>query len=156
MERGLFFLVFTAVLLGWFSHTAVSTFELPYSYSSAPERLSPGDHLSEQQIQVYNDFAVVRAENLFWARFADTNSMDPVLDEKANSLEIKPKNKDDVGIGDIISYEFSGNYLIHRVVNTGHDDKGWYALVKGDNNPEPDPEKVRFEQVRGVVIGILY
>lgn len=155
MERGLFFLVLTAVLLGWFSHTAMSTFEIP-TYSSAPERLSPSDHLAENQIFVYNDFAVVRAENLFWARFSNTNSMDPILDETANSLEIKPKKPENIQVGDIISYVFKENYIVHRVVYSGYDDLGWYALVKGDNNPEPDPEKVRFEQIRGVVVGILY
>ncbi len=156
MERGLYFIMISALLLGWFSHTAMSTFEIPYSYARAPERLSPSDHLAEQQIQVYNDFAVIRADNLFWARFADTNSMDPLIDETSNSLEIKPQTPEEIRAGDIISYAFRENLIIHRVISTGHDETGWYAVVKGDNNPEPDPEKVRFEQIRGVVVGILY
>ena len=35
-------------------------------------------------------------------------------------------------------------------------DKGWYCIMKGDNNPEPDPGRVRFSQLRRVVVAIIY
>ena len=82
--------------------------------------------------------------------------MDPVLDASANSLEIDPEI-DKLAIGDIVSYrsnELNG-LIIHRIVDINEDSAGRYYILKGDNNNAVDPEKVRFEQIQGVVIGVL-
>lgn len=158
MDKWLFLAIICAVLLGWFSHSAASSIssEMPYSFTSVQERVSPSNHLKEKQIQVYDNFVVIQADNLFWAKFTDTNSMDPLIDKDTNSLEVKPKSSDDIKVGDIVSYSFYDSIIIHRVIRIGEDKSGWYAVAKGDNNPEPDPEFVRFSQINGVVIGILY
>ena len=61
-------------------------------------------------------------------------------------------------MGDIISYRSSiaGGLVVHRVIGTGVDDQGVFYIVQGDNNPVRDPEKVRFDQIHGVLIGIIY
>ena len=123
-----------------------------------PDVSSPADHISESQIQVFDDRVVIKIDNPQWARFTDTNSMDPVLDKEANAIEIIPQSTADIYVGDIISYEniISAGTIIHRVVEIGQDDKGWFAITKGDNNPSPDPMKVRFEDVRRLVVAIVY
>jgi hypothetical protein len=91
------------------------------------------------------------------AVFTNTNSMDPLIDEGSQALQIVPLSEKDIAVGDIISYD-SGQYgvIIHRVVKIDKDDQGWYAIAKGDNNPVADPFKVRFKQIRRVLVGVLY
>ncbi|MBI4440699.1 signal peptidase I [Candidatus Woesearchaeota archaeon] len=158
MDRLLLLIIICAGLIGWLSHSLAASlaYEIPYSYTTAPERLSPGDRVQEDNIRVYENYAVISGRNLMWARFTNTNSMDPIIDEAANSIETKVTSPEDIQVGDIISYTYNGSIIIHRVVRVDYDAEGWFALVKGDNNPDPDPEKVRFSQIHGVVIGILY
>jgi len=86
----------------------------------------------------------------------NTNSMDPVLDEDNLVLEIMPDNPGEVQVGDIVIYELNGERIIHRVIEVGADKDAWYIIAKGDNNAVPDPEKIRWSQIRGVVVGIIY
>ncbi|MDO8661097.1 MAG: hypothetical protein Q7K43_04360 [Candidatus Woesearchaeota archaeon] len=132
--------------------------DLPFGAGVASERASPGDHISENQIQVLKDKIILDIKNAQWSTFTDTNSMDPVLDKGANALQIVPDSASEIQVGDIISYEneLVGGTVIHRVIETGSDDSGWFALVKGDNNPYKDANKVRFSQIRRVVVAIVY
>ena len=122
------------------------------------EHPSPGDRLKEDQIHVYSDRIVIELKNAEWARFTDTNSMDPIIDEGAHAIEIVPKTPEEIQVGDIVSYEskYADGVIIHRVIETGYDSKGWYAVMKGDNLIKEDPGKIRFEQIKRVVVGILY
>ncbi|MBI2146640.1 signal peptidase I, partial [Candidatus Woesearchaeota archaeon] len=43
-----------------------------------------------------------------------------------------------------------------RVIEKGVDDDGVYYLVKGDNNRFADPLKVRYADVVGVVVAVIY
>jgi hypothetical protein len=154
--------------LGWLLNTLLTNFvyfdaEKPLSFGfvpfmSSPERLSPSDHIKEDQIHVYNDRVVLDIEGATWAAFSDTNSMDPFFDETSNSIELKPESPDDIKPGDIISYRSSitSDLIVHRVISKATDADGVYYIVKGDNNPVQDPEKIRFSQVHGVMIGIIY
>lgn len=87
---------------------------------------------------------------------AASNSMDPVLEENNIVLEVTPQSPAELHVGDIIIYQSGDSRIIHRIVDIGYDTEGWYAITKGDNNSLPDPVKVRFVQVLGVVIGIIY
>ncbi len=154
--------------LGWLLNSLLSNFiyydsekTIPLSFSpflKSPERLSPSDHVKESQIHVYDDKVVIDVKNANWASFTDTNSMDPYLDKESNSIETKPSREEDVKEGDIISYRsrITGDLIVHRVVKISKDSNGWYCIVKGDNNPSRDPEKIRFDQIHGVLIGIIY
>jgi hypothetical protein len=123
---------------------------------ASPERASPGDWVKEDKIFVYNDRVVIYLDNPEWAKFTDTNSMDPLFDAESNALEIVPASPDVLKVGDIIAYQIPEGTVIHRIVRIGTDDSGWYAIVKGDNNPGADPDKVRWEQVRRVLVAIIY
>ena len=82
--------------------------------------------------------------------------MDPVLDSTSHAIQIIPKIPEDVHVGDIASYSTDNGTIIHRVIETGYDSEGWYALFKGDNNPVKDPDKVRFKNIRRIVVAIIY
>jgi len=138
-------------------------YELPAQLYSdmtgkAIARPVPSDHLSEDEIAVYKDKVVLDIENAVWAKFTPTHSMDPVLSDTANAIEVVPKSEAEVQEGDIIAYnsEFADGVIIHRVIKKGTDQLGTYYLVQGDNNPTADPGKVRFDQIKSVVVAIVY
>jgi len=122
------------------------------------EKSSPADRIKEDQIKVYEDRVVIQISNAKWAGFTDTNSMDPFIDEESNAIQIVPESEEEIQVGDIISYESEllDGMIIHRVVLIGEDENGKYFIAKGDNNPEPDPEKIRFNQIRRILVGVLY
>jgi signal peptidase I len=84
--------------------------------------------------------------------------MKPVFDTGANAIEVVPSTPAQIRTGDIISYQadWLDTPVVHRVLSTGEDEDGWYAIVKGDNNDTADPGKVRWEQIRRVVVAIVY
>lgn len=127
-----------------------------YPNGNALERSSPQDRVPESAIGVYGDRVVINLEGAQWARFADTNSMDPVIDRGANAIQVQPKSMDEIDVGDIISYRAGERVIIHRVIEKGIDEQGWYVIAKGDNNPAADPGRIRFEQITRVVVAIIY
>jgi len=125
---------------------------------SNEERDSPGDWIKEHQIHVSSDRVIIDLKDPEWASFTDTNSMDPVIDSHANAIEVVPGSPSEISVGDIVSYksDYADGTIIHRVIEIGFDEVGWYAIMKGDNNPREDPGKVRFSQVRRVLVAIIY
>jgi hypothetical protein len=163
-KRALFLAFLCVFLAGWLSSTTYSNisglqFEAPFSFKFvAPEMESPYNHIKEDQIHVYQDRIEIDLQDAMWARFTNTNSMDPIFDSEANTIEIKPEKKSDIHVGDVISYrpKDRDSIIVHRVVQISVDGDGWYAVVKGDNIANPDPDKVRFEQINGVLVAIIY
>ena len=126
--------------------------------TDAVERQSPHDWIEESKIHVGQKQVIIEIENAEWAKFTDTNSMDPVIDQGANALQIVPVSTDDIHIGDIISFtsEYASGTIIHRVVEIGSDGDGWYAVTKGDNLAYKDPGKVRFDRIKRVLVAVIY
>ncbi len=122
------------------------------------ERPSPGDHLKESQIKVYNNKVEIDLGKYqgSWARFAGSNSMDPVLDESANSIEIIPQTTDDIQVGDIIAFTYGSSLIVHRVLEIGYDELGWFARTGGDNSAVADPGKRRYDDIKYVTVLIAY
>lgn len=126
-------------------------------FGLASEQDSPWDRIPEQNIEMRSDGVFISLANPQWAVFADTNSMDPVFDQGHHAIQAIPQSEDEIHVGDIISYRSPmGFSVIHRVQKIGRDNNGWYAIVKGDNNPAPDPIKVRFDQITRVVVALIY
>lgn len=119
---------------------------------------SPFDRVSESQIYVYKDRVIINQPDVQWASYADTHSMEPVLKAGANGLELIPKSEEDLHLGDIVAYKavWSDGLVVHRIVGSGKDNTGVYYILRGDNNSSPDPGKVRFEQIKYVLIGVIY
>ena len=155
-------LVFT---LGFFSsniYASINT-EQPASIQNAgngftDEVASPNDWVSESQIGVFSKQVILDIPDAEWATFTDTHSMEPVLSSRASAIEIVPKSMDQIKVGDIVSYssDYADGTIIHRVIYKGTDENGAYIVMKGDNNPTSDPGRIRFEQVKRVVVAIVY
>jgi signal peptidase I len=122
------------------------------------ENISPQDHIKESQIKAYEDGFYVNQENLRYVSLMDTNSMDPLFDKGANLIEKIPQTKEDIELGDIISFSTTKRPygIVHRVIKIGNDCDGWYVITKGDNNATDDGEKIRFNQIKGIVVAIIY
>lgn len=127
------------------------------SSSSSIERPSPSDIVKEDQIDVQKDKITLNIKGATWSSFANTNSMDPILDEDSNAIEVQAVC-DRLKVGDIVVYKSNlyGDHIVHRVYSIDSDDIGLFFRLKGDNNPALDPEKVRCDQIKYQVIGILY
>ncbi|MEM0230670.1 MAG: signal peptidase I [Candidatus Woesearchaeota archaeon] len=119
---------------------------------------APPDRITEKQIYVFRDKVILDIPNAEWASFTPTHSMEPVLNENSNAIEVKPSSESEIQVGDIIAYrsEYAEGTIIHRVISIGSDEKGWFCIAKGDNNPNPDPGKIRFSQIESVVVAIIY
>lgn len=153
-------LIVSFFVIGWIACAGYSQYselskEQPYSEVSGLEISSPGDWISKEQIRQEEGRISIELSNTTIAQFTDTNSMDPMIDVNANSIEVAPE-KDRLRVGDIVSYESEGKTIIHRIVSISEDENGTFYVTKGDNNNLPDKYKVRFEQIKGVVVGILY
>ncbi len=114
--------------------------------------------ISEKQIYVSESAVTIRVPDASLGRFEDSGSMGPLVGQKTNAILIKPDLESDIKAGDVIAYssDEAGGLVSHRVVRTGLDENGWFAIAKGDNARYNDPEKVRFSQIKYVVVGILY
>ena len=162
--KKLILLVVMAFLIGLVTNSLITSIgEAPIfkglnGISGVKELDSPADHISNDKIHVYDSRILLDIQDAEWSIFSDTNSMDPVLDAESNGIEIKPNSPEDIAIGDIISYKSNivDGIIVHRVVDIGEDEQGWFAIAKGDNNPANDPEKVRFDMIQGVVVAIIY
>ena len=148
----------SSVLNPMFMLDTEQPFSFSWSFDKAAERASPSNHIEQDSIHVYHDRIVLDIKDAIFAKYADTNSMDPLLDKDANGIEIKPSSPVQIKVGDVISYKstLTKSLLVHRVVSRGYDDNGHYFITKGDNNPSVDPEKIRFSQVHGLLIGVIY
>lgn len=125
---------------------------------SSSIQAGPFARIGREDIQIYDDRVVINVNQAFPVYFTESRSMYPFINQNVYAIEMKPNKADELGIGDVIGYESQvfNTTIVHRITEIGFDEKGWYALTKGDANPAPDPEKVRFESVRGVLIGLIY
>ncbi len=126
-------------------------------YGGPVERDSPSDWVAESEIEMRPDGVFIKFNNPQWAILADTNSMDPVFDTGSHLIQAFPTNPEQIHVGDIVSYNSPvGFTIVHRVIEIGNDEEGWYAIIKGDNNPTPDPWKVRWDMVTRVTVAVIY
>jgi hypothetical protein len=140
------------------NETVEKGFVSSFTEAKLKERASPTDRIKESQIHVMDNSVVIEIENPEWSKFTDTNSMDPVLDSGANAIHIVPKSESEINVGDIVAYEseYTEGTLIHRIIEINKDEEGTFYTLKGDNNPEPDPGRVRFSQIKRVLVAIIY
>lgn len=142
-------------ILGWFLNSVFETLNIHEEkpYLGDKELSSPYDRIKEDDLQLFPDKLIINLPVVL-ASYTNTNSMDPVLDEQATGLEMIPRAEEDIHVGDIVAYESGLDLIPHRVVQISEDEKGWYAIVKGDNSE--NIEKIRFKQIKYILIGVLY
>jgi len=152
-------LITLVFMLGWTSSYVYSgsSLENPSSFISK-ELISPHDRVGEDDVYIFQNQIIIDISDAYGAIYADTNSMDPVLDDGAIGLEIIPTSEQDIFVGDIVTFRssWSNSLIVHRVIMVGQDDQGWYCVTKGDNSIFTDPGKLRFEDIEYLLIGVLY
>ena len=122
------------------------------------ERESPADRIKDSDVNTFSNSVRIDIKNAKWRNYIDSNSMDPLIDEGTTTIEIKPKYASEIKVGDIVAYDVDGyDYaFVHRVIDIGNDEEGVYFITKGDNFWKEDPDKLRFSDIEGIVVGILY
>jgi signal peptidase I len=120
------------------------------------EVIGPKHRILKEQVKVNSNNAIIEVKDLVLARFTKSGSMLPTITADSLALEIIPNSSEEIQVGDVISYFYNNKMIIHRVLEIGFDEDGWYAITKGDNVKTIDPEKVRFNMVQRVLVGILY
>lgn len=156
----IFITLLLALALGYVLSLTFNPIEYPllqYTSGNLEADSTPSDWVSENQIKVFQDKVELDIQNPQWVTFTPTNSMTPLLDDKAHAIEVIPSNEDQINVGDVVAYEReNGDVILHRVVEIGFDNDGKYFKFQGDNVPYRDPGKVRFSQIRGVVVAVIY
>ena len=77
-------------------------------------------------------------------------------------IYLVPQSEDDIKKCDMASYAHRlsngtiDSRILHRVVDIGHDEQGTFYTFQGDNNLFPDDVKVRFADIRDVVVAVVY
>jgi signal peptidase I len=117
---------------------------------------APGDWIKQDQIEVTNEYIIIHIDNASLSSYADTGSMKPILDSMSNGIRIVPASPKDINKGDIISYDYQDDLIVHRVISKGIDGSGYWFTTQGDNNKISDDMKIRFDDIRYVTIGVLY
>ncbi len=85
--------------------------------------------------------------NFFTAR---GHSMEPSI-QNGDGIFVLPTSREDIRVGDIISFQSEGFIITHRVV--GIDEE--LIKTKGDNISHKDPNPVKYSQVVGEVVLII-
>lgn len=117
------------------------------------ENSTPGNWINLDEIELTSNGLILNIPNLKLSSYEPTGSMKPVLDYEANGIMIIPENSDQINIGDIVT--FGKENIVHRVIEKGEDLEGIWFITQGDNNTVAD-QKIRFEDIKYVTIGILY
>jgi signal peptidase I len=159
MSKSGYLLIF---LLGFFSCALIITAfflitDAPLTGQAIqnPEASSPSNHIENQDIIVLNDRVIIFVENPTLSTYTPTGSMKPSLDQGANGIRIKPTSPDQVSVGDIITFRYQGQLIVHRVIEKETDNQEIYFITKGDNSPSAD-NKIRFEDIEYKTIGVIY
>ncbi len=146
------------VLIGFVFGLFIGGFFGVYAFDTSFDLGGSYDHVSEEQIKVFDDYLVVDfdGEELKWSKFDDSNSMHPFLNENYNGLEFVPDNPEEIHVGDVISFEYKGEIFVHRVVEINTKNGVYSFVTKGDNNDYVDPSVRKFEDINGVLIGVIF
>jgi len=115
---------------------------------------TPSDSVEEKKILIYDDKVVLLIENASMSNYDSTGSMEPTLGEGVNGIKIVPKNEEEINVGDIVSFNYKGKIIVHRVVEIGLDEKGKYFVTKGDNSDRT--ERIRFEDIKYKTVALIY
>jgi len=85
-------------------------------------------------------------------------SMEPTM-HTGDLVFLEKKAPDKIDVGDVVVYHAGSKYIIHRVIKIYKNNGRYCYVVKGDNNPVPDPG---FPQCgyRGIpydaILGVVY
>ncbi|MBS3093438.1 signal peptidase I [Candidatus Pacearchaeota archaeon] len=152
--------IFIIFIVGFLSGSLIlansAAIELPaLNYLFRNSTPAPLDHVAESNIKIYNDRVIIYVNDASLSSYASTGSMRPVLDEGSNGIRIKPQTEDEIQEGDIVTFRRNNLLIVHRVVEKGTDEEGFYFIAQGDNNSIADG-KIRFNDIEWKTIGVIY
>ncbi len=102
-------------------------------------------------------FSALSATGVVKARIVLTNSMEPTISPGDIVLTMNP-DRLEPSIGKVAAYQarrFDGGEVgifSHRIVD-GNASEGW--VMKGDNNPNPDTQKPKNDDILGIVFFVI-
>lgn len=102
-------------------------------------------------------FSALSASGVMKARVVLTNSMEPAISPGDIVLTLNP-DRITPEVGKVAAYQarrFDGSpvgVFSHRII-AGDAEQGW--VLKGDNNPEPDTQKPKNDDILGVVFFVI-
>ena len=88
----------------------------------------------------------------------DTNSMEPVIDHGHLALITDKPRKEYLVVGDILLFYRrldNSPRVLHRIIEIGDDEEGWYCITRGDNTVWIDG-KIRYKDILGICVGVIY
>lgn len=123
----------------------------------------PCHRIDFEQIQVYPMQAMINSQ-MTKSKVTGTGSMLPLITPQSTILYKQLNNKNELCVGDIVYYNNSKcinlkspvDVSLHRIIDRNEDINGTYYTLKGDNNGVADDCRIRFEDIRLVVVGIIY
>lgn len=156
MRVELLFVGILIFIIGFSTASMFNEVEKRTAFGGSVDRDNPSDFITSNEIHLYNDKLVIEKEGLKYASVEDTKSMEPLLSSNSHTIEAIPE-QEKINVGDIISFydASTGKTIVHAIVEIGTDDSGWYAKTKGYNAELIDDWKVRFTDIKGVVVGVL-
>ena len=153
VELGLLAAVFLLGVVFYISLANSGTISGFFAFND--ESKASSNFIEEDSIEAYSDRVVIHIDDPIITRYTDSGSMEPFLSKTANGVEIKPQHEEDVKVGDVITFDKDGLLIVHRVVEIDKDEQGVYFITKGDNNNVKD-EKVRFSQIKSILVAVIY
>lgn len=115
------------------------------------------DRVPLDNIHLFKNKVVIEGEYQL-SEFSDTNSMLPTLDTGSNGITIPVYPDTLIKRGDIVSYIVDGNNysIVHRIVDIREDAIGVYYVAQGDYLKEPDPVRIRHNQIQRITVGVVW
>ena len=124
--------------------------------------LPPSHKINAENIIINPNYVIINEKNLCKVEILKINSgsMLPTITQDSIVLCKIPKQEELV-VGDIVYYEKDGcvtnyNKVLHRIIKTNNDEKGIYYITKGDANIQSDLCKLRFNDIKAVIVGVIY
>lgn len=81
-----------------------------------------------------------------------SSSMEPNINTGDIVITKKPKEKEEVKEGDVVSLLSDGEIITHRIINISEEKGNTQYVTKGDNNNVEDLHRIGFEDIQGMVI----
>lgn len=124
------------------------------------EKPSPRDIVAHSDISYNESTHTVRIRGIkpdVWlTTVADTNSMDPTVDAGHTCILTNNFDHSNLAIGDIIVYAGPRGYILHRITRITEDGGKRHYRVRGDNNFFADPYVLVDENIKWLLVGIIY
>ncbi len=85
-----------------------------------------------------------------------SGSMEPNINIGDIVIVKNLEDKEDIKVGDVISFRKGQSIITHRITNIQYDEKQTIKITtKGDNNNTEDNEEVSYDDIEGKVIKII-